>query len=120
MSEHTPGPWVLKPARSIVGGWAVWAEYEPGKHCQVADIEPWPNDPDTAPESEANARLIAAAPDLLAACEAAETILSLVSTWCADETPSGQRCNECLGCLNNAASRAVMAAIAKARGEVPS
>ena len=70
MSEHTPGPWVLKPARSIVGGWAVWAEYEPGKHCQVADIEPWPNDPDTAPESEANARLIAAAPDLLAACEA--------------------------------------------------
>ena len=75
MSEHTPGPWVLKPARSIVGGWAVWAEYEPGKHCQVADIEPWPNDPDTAPESEANARLIAAAPELLAAWLAVHAIL---------------------------------------------
>ena len=58
--SHTPGPW--KAGQRIAGnGWGVWC------------TENWYGVLDnTAPgiDAEANARLIAAAPDLLAACEA--------------------------------------------------
>lgn len=54
MSEHTPGPWTAGPASSIVGQ-AVMAGI-----VMVAAV----------PSGEANAALIAAAPDLLAACKA--------------------------------------------------
>lgn len=68
MTNHTPGPWTAKP----------WT-YENGKRtvctiqtdtdaiAQVLDL--WCPDDRTA-EKEANARLIAAAPDLLAALRA--------------------------------------------------
>jgi hypothetical protein len=53
MSEHTPGPWV-------------WTDY--GELSGAGDVV---MDADYFSEpSEADARLIAAAPDLLAACEA--------------------------------------------------
>ena len=53
MSEHTPGPWT-----------ATWAGMEqPG----VFIVKPYGK---TAVEESANARLIAAAPDLLEACKA--------------------------------------------------
>ena len=58
-AKHTPGPWTVKSATSVVADGA-----------QVAScgfkMGSWPKeDYDT---EEANARLIAAAPDLLAAC----------------------------------------------------
>ena len=63
MGEHTPGPWEHKDGTIIADGWL-----------RVADL--WtcnPNDPSIdivacEAECDANARLIAAAPDLLEAC----------------------------------------------------
>lgn len=72
MKRITPGPWTYEPAEhedsfAIKGtGSAVW---------RVADTYGYP----MPGQSEANARLIAAAPDLLAACEAAMRIETL---WC--------------------------------------
>ena len=69
MSAHTPGPWritdrygVLTYQVGIDGRTVctVWPRQQ-GNRPSVVDTEPWP-------EGEANARLIAAAPDLLAAC----------------------------------------------------
>ena len=64
MSEHTPGPWELA--------------WEDGKHGVIGQttggklVAIVGNNPDDGrnDERKANARLIAAAPDLLAACEA--------------------------------------------------
>lgn len=69
-------------------------------------------------EDEANARLIAAAPDLLRALDVCETALALEEPSvfiCADEGPSGERCGECLGCTRHYAKELAQAAIAKAR-----
>ena len=66
MSAHTPGPWritdrygVLTYQVGIDGRTVctVWPRQQ-GHRPSVVDTEPWP-------EGEANARLIAAAPDLL-------------------------------------------------------
>lgn len=56
-SKHTPGPWKVSPTDDTVVIDATGAE--------VAAIDGDYNDPDTWPQMEANARLIAAAPDLL-------------------------------------------------------
>lgn len=65
MSKHTPGPWELRESaaagRKVVasprlGLIAILAEHDVGEAEWIQD--------------EANARLIAAAPDLLAACKA--------------------------------------------------
>lgn len=71
-SKHTPGPWRIADSGNHK---AVLATRDrPGAHghdtlCQVLDLfRPW--DPSGRVETEANAHLIAAAPDLLAACEA--------------------------------------------------
>lgn len=66
-NTHTPGPWTAHIERfstSIqIGEAFVSAPYQP------------PNGRGRCPQQDADARLIAAAPDLLAACEAAiETI----------------------------------------------
>lgn len=75
MSKHTPGPWVLIPAGD---------EWSSGR---IATIEPKPETMiDTnfwtvaevnyrRDEHAANANLIAAAPDLLAACEEFRNVL---------------------------------------------
>lgn len=79
MSKHTPGPWELAWDE---GTW-IQTEGDPYGHgvMHVADARGWGHltgtnscnmDDDTAFAIQcANARLIAAAPDLLAACEAA-------------------------------------------------
>ena len=59
MTEHTPGPW------QDAGGWFVTA---PERQLVVAEVYAVGR-PDE--EVDANTRLIAAAPDLLAACELA-------------------------------------------------
>ena len=59
--EHTVGPWSIDPAFSANG----LINSETGAVAQIIELD----NPDD--ETAANARLIAAAPDLLAACEAA-------------------------------------------------
>ncbi len=79
-AKHTPGPWVAREGRK-----------DPllPRHWRIvnADLESqnaWRKDWYTPSlfhgiESEADARLIAAAPDLLAACESAERELSIAA-----------------------------------------
>ena len=60
---HTPGPWVVGP----IDDTAVTHLGKDGIRYEVAAVDGDYNDPDEWPIMEANARLIAAAPDLLAA-----------------------------------------------------
>lgn len=61
MSEHTPGPWETN------GTW-VSEENDPGHNVGICICEP-------RPEIQANAHLIAAAPDLLMAAKSARALL---------------------------------------------
>lgn len=91
MNKHTPGPWQkAEPFASVKA---------PGRPC-IADCG---SRSDLT--AQANARLIAAAPDLLAACEAA---LESEVCVCAD-IADGDSAGACLACV-------LFAAIAKARG----
>ena len=58
--RHTPGPWAVNPTGDI-GPWYVGTQDEGIADCDLGFCG--------AEEFEANARLIAAAPDLLEACE---------------------------------------------------
>ena len=58
--KHTPGPWM--PFVDGDGCFAIFPDADP--HISLCSRAPWPQ---RAKESAANARLIAAAPDLLAA-----------------------------------------------------
>ena len=71
MSEHTPGPW--HPVRiTCVKGTAFGIEAEGPYRGEIASLQDAEHiEGITGAETEANASLIAAAPDLLAACEAA-------------------------------------------------
>jgi hypothetical protein len=62
MSKHTPGPWVIKEIDRDEGVRVSFGLV--GCGCRVYGM----------PEGEANARLIAAAPDLLAALESVLTV----------------------------------------------
>ncbi|GEM_PF-2342965 len=65
-SAHTEGPWTIinrDAAEPRIGGWL-----RPNEFGLVATVA---NETDGTAERQANARLIAAAPDLLEACEAA-------------------------------------------------
>lgn len=74
MSKHTPGPWEAVPSASRRHHWDIygseWNGSEPNRYkTSVAQTSNWmPSDPPE--ESEANARLIAAAPELLEAVKA--------------------------------------------------
>lgn len=59
MSKHSPGPWTVSPTDDTV---VIDADTR-----EVAAIDGDYNDPDTWPQMEANALLIAAAPDILEA-----------------------------------------------------
>jgi hypothetical protein len=60
MSKHTPGPWAVHPVRARVDA------FNSGDALPVCELL-WPTDERTEEETEANAALIAAAPDLLEA-----------------------------------------------------
>ena len=66
MEKHTPGPWRVKDRTE--NETIVFA----GKNFKVAEVE----HPHWDDEAKANAALIAAAPELLAACEAARESLN--------------------------------------------
>lgn len=74
-AKHTPGPWESwphnRPPHPREYSHGVSAEGE--APCDVADVIAFDGEPG---ESEANARLIAAAPDLLEACLQATAILA--------------------------------------------
>jgi hypothetical protein len=69
MTEHTKGLWAVNPVLAQVDA---FDEGQPLPICQLL----WPTDQRSEPETFANARLIAAAPDLLEACEAARLWLA--------------------------------------------
>src|SRR5687767_11250576 len=60
--QHTPAPWTVQPMDSY---WRINAANPRGRIVTLAEVRPRP-----VGFGEANARLIAAAPDLLAALEA--------------------------------------------------
>jgi hypothetical protein len=62
MSKHTPGPWAVHPVRARVDA------FNSGDALPVCELL-WPTDERTEEETEANAALIAAAPDLLEALQ---------------------------------------------------
>jgi hypothetical protein len=74
--QHTPGPWKVNdvlPRLSYIKEFRGrnWREVDAGEHYSAVVVFSAPLSGDTAvPEVEANARLIAAAPDLLAAVRA--------------------------------------------------
>ncbi len=78
MSTHTPGPWRAWDRIEHRGGILITNEQGNIGVCRVIDVQGSINDrtPDTekldADICRANACLIAAAPDLLAACKAAQ------------------------------------------------
>jgi hypothetical protein len=100
-TTHTPKPWTID-GNSRFGESRICAPYKPGVTYLVALVSP--DCPDDATR-DANARLIIAAPDLLAACEAlhAEILAYLTA-----QNLHGE---------HNPAMVAARAAIAKAKGE---
>ena len=89
---HTPGPWKIEPDIYSKDRWYI-SGAEPSQKF-IADV--WQGD--NKPDGEANARLIAAAPDLLAAMESFE-LYPCVGESCRTEYPTGL----CPGCLARAA-----------------
>jgi hypothetical protein len=60
-AQHTPGPWETSSFTDVVRNVVEWDICEPGGGDMIAEVA-------VRPEAEANAALIAAAPELLAAC----------------------------------------------------
>lgn len=107
MNSHTPGPWKWRRVtadRGALIAMLLETEDRPRPHndpCIMAAREDWVGFLDNAPTGEANARLIAAAPELL---EALEGIL-----WALDSNNLGQ--------FTPSAIKAARAVIAKATGK---
>ena len=100
-TTHTPGPWRVI-FKNITDTPEVWAEPRPHQQYMIALL----GRNDTLRPAEANARLIAAAPDLLAALEAAHAALTLAALGSSNAQQEART-----------AKARVEAAIAKARGE---
>lgn len=100
MSKHTPGPWAYAPI--LTGDFAIYADFDGGK--KIAVVDAW------RPEGEANARLIAAAPDLLFALE------ELLAEFDARDRDA-QREPGCMGIRETGGIVEARAAVSKARGQ---
>lgn len=128
-AQHTPGPWAVgqnyghlkvevgAPNQAVATVWVRQNRNVPGEF--KTEIGAWQR-------GEANARLIAAAPELLKASQDAEWALEWIveDEELGDECPKfegfdlcGAKCCEQSGCAVERLAR-VRAAIAKARGEV--
>lgn len=93
-SPHTPGPWIVNPFSARVDCAALDEWGDPLPICELL----WPTDYRSEDETQANARLIAAAPELL---EALTRTLDALEKLDAGETK---------------VAKAARAAIAKATG----
>lgn len=83
--------------------------------CELAGFHN--GDPDTGRPVWEFCPLHKAAPSLLHALDACETVLTLQDRSCGDLPPSGERCGECLGCGMEAALEHARDAIKQAEGE---
>lgn len=72
--RHAPGPWRVGPVDDTV----VTRLGDDGIRYEIAAVDGDYNQPDQWPVMEANARLIAAAPDMLAALKDAHAMLATV------------------------------------------
>ena len=93
MTKHTPGPW------EVVGGTIIQTADERRKW--VAEVPAASSIHETFITDRANARLIAAAPQLLEACEEALSFTKTMDGWAGRESTT---------------SRCLRAAIAKSKG----
>lgn len=117
--NHTQGRWVAAAKPSSVVGWPVVAAPMGQVICDVAIINKKPDHVSDGEFSayyaqvEANARLIAAAPDLLKAAKLAEDIIDdFLGHLSPDEQTAGGEDSQAAAAL-----KALRAAIRKARGE---
>jgi hypothetical protein len=103
--KHTPGPWrVIHFRGSIADDFAVYTDGRENDHLVVGEFTGHPR------TRLANARLVAAAPDLLDVLTAAENALAVAASYRPiTRSPDGDR-------IDAALARA-RAALAKARGE---
>lgn len=109
---HTPGPWVVDGTNAF-GVYGVWHHPEDGGGvhvCKVITGSFTLEDHTTRDERDANARLLAAAPELLAACEAAIAAGMMPDPGCVNRPEEIEATR---------VSLRMREAIAKARGEVP-
>lgn len=110
MNKHTPGPWEYRPALnyngysiSPLGILPTLAACERFNNSMAIECFNFPG------STEANARLIAAAPELLEALEA-------VDVWFSSPSPRSEEHLDWLAFCDNQL-KLVRAAIAKAKGE---
>lgn len=104
-TKHTPGPWAVQRYANYIG----FGVYAHGRGCIAERWYDKQQDEPYGPEILANARLIAAAPDLLLALEdLVNEIRAYSSPECDDE-----------GAIGAEELKAADAAIAKAKGERP-
>lgn len=105
-TKHTPGSWEpIKLNSAPLGPWAVNAPGYGGKSPLVCALEYSKGGPILHAESEANARLIAASPDLL------DALQNTVNHWSAQFERRGHLAPDWC--------KQARAAIAKATGEQP-
>lgn len=109
--KHTPGPWMTGESmdRRIFGLGSPEHVYAEGGARMVADCCRGDRE-----SGEANARLIAAAPDLLAACEQAAEYLR---PWADLDRPTGPVAHDLVSWLDAAIAKARALAPAPAGGE---
>jgi hypothetical protein len=103
--ETTPGPWVVQ--YDEIDGTPRAIKTADGEHVTFVDGSRYVDEIDD-PEAAANARLIAAAPEMLTALKQAEAALAVTASYRAPDMKRQQ-----------AALEAVRAAIAKATGQAP-
>lgn len=116
--KHTPGPWSYRPMKYDDWGYVRGAEEADGFQpfiCQAKDSRKTDKDENIARQNgtdpwEANARLIAAAPELLEALEEIRDML-----WSRPDI--SDRLRPLMGFAEEATNQKAAAAIAKARGE---
>jgi hypothetical protein len=114
MARHTPGPWSVAPYPEGAELLEVVADYSelPGGRKSahwIAELDAGGIDDDRETNA-ANARLIAAAPELLEALKDASRTLKTCLSACNEKRTMGIQAHPCLVCRINAA-------IAKAEGK---
>lgn len=89
-TQHTPGPWMNTPMQDTI-----WTADGMTKIATIADL-PWNDGKSDWMTEQANARLIAAAPELLEALQACIEIVARVGTVAIEEGTIILRAQACL------------------------
>lgn len=112
-AKHTPGPWRIAHPEDLADKYGVDLLVRTDKRRVAIGLGPERGEPGSAiAETDANARLIAAAPEMFEALERAAAHLPSD-----EEILDYAACNDGRAMASASAARAVRAAIAKARGE---